>query len=208
MGNDIPSVQTGAASGYKGIQLVDITKAYGSNVVLDGFSCQIEDQAVTCIMGASGQGKTTLLRIMLGLETCDSGSILGMPNQRRSVVFQDDRLCENLSAASNIRLVCQNPIVISDITDAMNAVGLAPALANQIVRDMSGGERRRVVVLRALMAEYDILLMDEPFKGLDSDTKDMLMLYSKEQSKGKTVIFVTHDESECEIMGGTLIRLG
>jgi len=189
------------------IEITDISKAYGTNVVFDRYTCQIEEGGVTCIMGLSGQGKTTLLRIILGLEHPDNGQIVGMSNLRRSVVFQEDRLCENLSAASNIRLVCRNPLRIRGIDEAMSAVGLAPDCTRQTVRSMSGGQRRRVAILRALMADYDILLMDEPFKGLDAETKERVMLYTREQSKDKTVVFITHDETECEVMGGRIVWL-
>jgi NitT/TauT family transport system ATP-binding protein len=158
-------------------------------------------------MGTSGQGKTTLLRILLGLEQPDSGHITGMVNKRKSVVFQEDRLCENLSAAANIRLVCNRSIKTGGLIEAMAAVGLAPECAKQTARSMSGGQRRRVAILRALMAEYDVLFMDEPFKGLDEATKERVMLYTKERSRGKTVIFVTHDKTECEVMGGKLINM-
>ena len=189
------------------IEIKDISKSYGSNVVLDRFSCEIEEGAVTCFMGPSGGGKTTLLRIILGLELPDNGQINGMENLRKSVAFQEDRLCENLSAASNIRLVCRKPMKINNVTEAMSAMGLDSDCVRQPTRSMSGGQRRRVAILRALVAEYDILLMDEPFKELDTETKEKVMLYTKEQSKGKTVIFVTHDITECKIMGGRIIRI-
>jgi len=190
------------------IELIKVCKAYGPNVVLDNYSCKIEYGTVTCIMGASGQGKTTLLRIIMGLEQADSGLVTGMDNQRRSVVFQDDRLCENLTAASNIRLVTRKPLKKSAVIEAMSAVGLASDCADQIVRSMSGGERRRVALLRALMAEYDVLFMDEPFKELDTETREQVMLFTKELSKGKTVLFVTHDKTECDFMGGRIISPG
>ena len=189
------------------IELKGICKAYGSNVVLDNFNCQIEETSVTCIMGQSGQGKTTLLRIMLGLEQPDDGCITGIQNLRKSVVFQEDRLCENLSAAANIRLVCRNPLKLDSIVGNMYAVGMDSNCAKQTVRSMSGGQKRRVAVLRALIAEYDVLIMDEPFKGLDAGTKEKVIHYTKERSKGKTVIFVTHDETECGAMGGKSIYM-
>lgn len=189
------------------IELADISKAYGSNVVLDRFNCRIEEKTITCIMGASGQGKTTLLRIMLGLEQPDNGQMTGMLNLRKSVVFQEDRLCENLSAVSNIRLVCRKSLKTTHIIEAMSVLGFTSDCVSQIVCNMSGGQRRRVAILRALMAEHDILFMDEPFKGLDMETKERVMLYTKEQSKGKTVIFITHDKTEYEVMGGRVIYM-
>ena len=191
----------------KRIELTGISKAYGSNVVFDKFNCQIEEGAVTCVMGSSGQGKTTLLRMILGLEQPDSGHISGMSDKQKSVVFQEDRLCENLSAASNIRLVCNKSLKINSIIEAMSALDLAPGCAKQPVREMSGGQRRRVAILRALMAEYDVLFMDEPFKGLDTETKEKVMHYTREQSRGKTVVLVTHDEAECAAMGGRIVCL-
>ena len=189
------------------IEIANINKAYGSTVVFDGFSCQIEESAVTCIMGPSGSGKTTLLRLLSGLEQPDGGNISGMSGRRMSMVFQDDRLCENLSAASNIRLVRQKPMKAGSVIEAMSALDLASDCLKQTVRSMSGGQRRRVAILRALAAEYDVLFMDEPFKGLDMETKEKVMLYTKEQSFGKTVVFVTHDKGECAAMGGIVISI-
>jgi len=189
------------------IEIINICKAYGSNKVLECFNCRIEEGTVTCFMGQSGHGKTTLLRILSGLENPDSGEIKGLLNKRKSAVFQEDRLCGNLSAASNIRLVCGKSVKLSVITSSMSAVGLDPRRVNQTARSMSGGQRRRAAILRALMAEYDILFMDEPFKGLDTETKEKVMLYTKERSKGKTVIFVTHDKTECEAMGAKAVYI-
>jgi len=190
------------------IELSEICKAYGEKVVLDRFNCRIEAGAVTCVMGSSGQGKTTLLRIMLGLEQPDSGQVEGLQGKRKSVVFQEDRLCENLSAAANVRLVCDRALKLGSIIESMAAVGLDPGCAKQTARSMSGGQRRRVALVRALMAEYDVLFMDEPFKGLDEETKERVMQYTREQSKGKTVVLVTHDKTECEAMGGRVVHIG
>ena len=190
------------------IKLTEISKSYGQKTVFEAFSCVMEENAVTCIMGASGGGKTTLLRLMLGLELPDNGCIEGFNDLQKSVVFQEDRLCENLNAAANIRLVCRKPAKTGSIADAMNALGFPEGYAKRPVRLMSGGEKRRVAILRALAADYDVLFMDEPFKGLDTETKKRAIQYVKEQTKGKTVIFVTHDISECEAMGGMVIAVG
>ena len=143
-------------------------------------------------MGPSGCGKTTLLRILLGLETADAGTITGLEGRRMSAVFQEDRLCENVSAVSNLRLV--NPALSRRAAEAaLTELGLGEALS-QPVREFSGGMKRRVAILRALLAEFDLLLADEPFKGLDEETKRQTMAYFAEHTRGKTVILVTHEE--------------
>ena len=189
------------------IVLTDISKAYGPIEVFNKFNCRIEEGTVTCVMGPSGGGKTTLLRLIAGLERPDCGQITEVSHLRKSFVFQEDRLCENLSAASNISLVCRKSVRPAVIIGAMSNLGFSPDDVRRTVRGMSGGMRRRVAVLRALMAEYDILLMDEPFSGLDAETKEKVILYTKERSKGKTAVFVTHDETEAEIMGAGVICL-
>jgi len=190
------------------IEISNISKAYGSKIIFNSFNCRIETGTVTCFMGQSGQGKTTLLRILSGLEKPDSGQITGMTEKKKSAVFQEDRLCENISAAANIRLVCSRSLKTSSIIEAMSSVGLSDDCARQTVDSMSGGQRRRIAILRALAAEYDILFMDEPFKELDTETKEKVMLYTKEKSREKTVILVTHDKTECEAMGGNVIYIG
>ncbi|SHN87875.1 NitT/TauT family transport system ATP-binding protein [Desulfitobacterium chlororespirans DSM 11544] len=175
-----------------------LCKSYGENQVLSNFSALIPRGRTTCIMAPSGRGKTTLLRILMGLEGSDSGAVSGLAGLRRSAVFQEDRLCENLSPVANIRLVCPH-WEKKEIVAAMESVGLK-GCASQPVRELSGGMRRRVSILRALLADYDILFLDEPFKGLDADTKALVMEDARRRSEGKTVLLVTHDPTEAEAL--------
>lgn len=189
-----------------------LSKSYGENKVFSDFSAVFERGKTTCIMAPSGAGKTTLLRILTGLETADSGRIEGMDGLKKSMVFQEDRLCENLSVSANIRLVRQKKTWGRDqkekkeIQEALEAVGLA-GNGDQQVRELSGGMKRRVALLRALYSDWDILFLDEPFKGLDEETKTQVMCYTKEKCRGKTVIFVTHERSEAEEMGDILYQM-
>lgn len=189
-----------------------LSKAYGENKVFSDFSAVFERGKTTCIMAPSGAGKTTLLRILTGLETADAGRIEGMDGLKKSMVFQEDRLCENLSVSANIRLVRQKKTWGRDqkekkeIQEALEAVGLAEN-GDQQVRELSGGMKRRVALLRALYSDWDILFLDEPFKGLDEETKTQVMCYTKEKCRGKTVIFVTHERSEAEEMGDILYQM-
>jgi len=187
------------------IKLVNISKKYDAKVVLDQVSYEIKAGVTTCLMGPSGRGKTTLLRIMMGLEMPDSGTMIGLENLQKSAVFQEDCLCENLTVACNIRLSCRKPLETDHLLNALKSVELPSDCLKQSVVHLSGGQKRRVAILRALMAEYDILFMDEPFKGLDLATKKQVMDYVKEAAQGKTVILVTHDEMECQAMGSEVI---
>lgn len=185
------------------IVLRHISKAYGEQIVLKDFSAVFPEGKVTGIMAPSGRGKTTLLRILMGLERADSGSVEGVLGKKRSAVFQEDRLCDNLSAMSNIRLAVP-AYSREEIMQAMEAIGLG-GCAMQPVRELSGGMSRRVAILRALLTEYDILYLDEPFRGLDADTRASVMEFTRQKCLGKTVLLVTHDEKETEAMGASSV---
>lgn len=187
------------------ITLQNVSKSFGDKQVLQGFSHTFPQGELTCVMGPSGCGKTTLLSLLLGLEAPDSGEILGMEGQKLSAVFQEDRLCENTTPVSNIRLV--NPSLSKEEAQGMlRDLGLEGSLG-QPVRTLSGGMKRRVAILRALGAPYDTLLCDEPFKGLDEATKEQVIAYFQEKTRGKTVILVTHETKEAQALGGELLLL-
>ena len=160
-------------------------------------------------MAPSGVGKTTLLRILLGLEASDSGLVEGRDGLRLSAVFQEDRLCANLSPVSNIRLVTGSSLSRQEILSALAQAGLSDC-AGQPARELSGGQRRRVALLRALLAPWDLLLLDEPFKGLDTETRKQIMDYVLlhfHKKPGRTVLLVTHDESEAAYMAENVFTL-
>lgn len=187
------------------IILKDVSKRFGDKLVLNNFSAAIKEHKTTCIMGPSGCGKTTLLNIMMGFVSPDSGTVSSVP-KRKSAVFQEDRLCETFNAVSNVHMVCQKEITKELVKNHLLQIGLGDRL-NIPVSGLSGGMRRRVAVVRAVLAKSEILFLDEPFKGLDYDTKQMVIEYIKANTKEKTVILVTHDEDEVKKMGGELIRM-
>lgn len=177
----------------------NINKAYGDLTVLHDFSASFPYGSVTAVTAPSGTGKTTLLRLLMELEPADSGSITGLSGLRKSAVFQEDRLCENLTALANIQLTAGN-VSKDAIIASMEQISLSDCWYKP-VRELSGGMKRRIAILRALWADYDLLLLDEPLKGLDSHTKDMVIDYIRQHIAGKTVILVTHDHTEIEKMG-------
>ena len=187
------------------IVIRSLSKAFDGKPALQGFSATLPAGQVSCIMAPSGGGKTTLLRILLGLEAADSGEICGLAGLRLSAVFQEDRLLENLSPVANIRLV--NPRrPRGEVLAALAAVRLS-GCADQPARELSGGMRRRVAILRALLAEWDVLLLDEPFKGLDGAARDRTAQYLLRHRNGAAVLCVTHDRADAAALGAEIVEI-
>ncbi len=190
------------------IEIKNLTKAYDGQTVLENLSLTFDDGSFTCIMGKSGVGKTTLLNILMGLENADSGVICGLDDKKVSVVFQENRLCNNITALLNIKMVIQKDSRITDdkISEYLRRIGLGNDLKKP-VSEYSGGMKRRVAILRALLADFDLLIMDEPLKGLDDETKETVIALIKELTKEKTVIMTTHDDSEASLLEANIISI-
>lgn len=182
----------------------NLCKSYDHNQVLDHFSCTFREKKMTCIMGKSGIGKSTLLSILMGLEKADDGTVSGMEHQKISAIFQENRLFENLDAVTNIHITTGK--TKEEIAGFLKKMGLDD-VAGKPVSEYSGGMKRRVAIARALLAEYDILIMDEPLQGLDAETKEKVATVIKTQTAGKTVLFVTHDEKEAEFFEAERVEL-
>lgn len=182
------------------IEIKELTKSYGSHIVLDHLNYEIQDGQKVYITGPSGCGKTTFLNILMGLESYE-GIITGLQDKRMSAVFQEDRLCENLSASRNIRLPLgkltstQKNTETERIQKDMADIGLSGCM-DMTVNQMSGGMKRRVSILRALHAHSDIIFFDEPLRGLDTDNRAFTLKKIQEYIQGKTVFWVTHDEQD------------
>lgn len=195
------------------IKIKNISKAYGEKQVLNQISKEFHAGETSVIMGVSGCGKTTLLRILLGLEMPDSGEVSGMPG-KVSVLFQEDRLCEDVSAYENIALVLERKATRTQreaqrhkIEQEAAQVGITAEDLTQNVMELSGGMRRRIALLRALLYEADCVILDEPFKGLDAATKQIVMQYVKEKVAGRTTFLVTHEQAEADFFGGNIWKL-
>ena len=186
------------------IIIKNLYKSFGDHSVLKNVNLTIKEGSITCIMGQSGQGKTTLLNILMGFEKADSGEVFNIP-KNKSAVFQENRLCEDFSVLSNIRLVNDN---ISDATivSHLHAVGLENE-AYQKVSTLSGGMKRRVALVRAILAEKDILFLDEALKGLDEDTKNTTIQYILNNCKDMTILMVTHQKEEALKLNADIVYL-
>jgi len=177
--------------------------------VFSGLDLFIPYGKVTCLMGKSGCGKTTLLKMLLGFETPDSGSIEGVP-EKAAVVFQEDRLAEDFSVLANVLLPFdrlsreEQERLEKKALELLARVGLREE-ANKKVRLLSGGMKRRVAIVRALMPESDLLILDEPLKGLDEKNRNTMIEVLR--SYGKTILMVTHDPEEAKLLGAGILTL-
>ena len=184
------------------IEIKNLWKSYEGLTVFENFNAEFEANQTHAIVGKSGKGKTTFIRLLMGLETADQGEIIGIQEKQISAVFQEDRLCENLSVATNILLPHMGKPSLTktlkeEILKNIHGVGLK-GWENKLVNELSGGMKRRVSVLRAIHAPYDILFLDEPFKGLDYQTKAKTIDLVKNRTKNHMVFFITHDEKELQ----------
>ncbi len=175
------------------IKLENVTFAYGKKQVLKDFSLQIEKGERVCLFGESGKGKTTVLRLICGLEKPNSGKITGADEKRFSAVFQEDRLLSHLSVLENVSLVGSE----KKGKELLCALGLEDYLDKKI-GDLSGGMRRRVAIARALNSDYDVLLLDEAFNGLDEDRGEKTAELILKETKNKTVIMITHNSEQAK----------
>lgn len=166
------------------------------------FSCELPDKGTVAVMGKSGIGKSTLIHILLGLIEPDSGEILGVQGKRFSAVFQEDRLMEQLSARENLRLTAGQSM--ERIDAALSALGLSSE-ENAAVRTYSGGMKRRVALARGILFPADVLLLDEPFRGLDERTREQAIRCLLEEWTNRLILLVTHDAEEARLMGAERI---
>lgn len=179
------------------MRLSNITKKYGDKVVFDKFAYHFKDNKINIIMGESGCGKTTLLNILLG--NIDYSGEVEISSV--SMVYDNDRLIPNLTVADNLRLVNNN----IDVDEVLASVDLLDAKDLYPV-NLSAGMSRRVAILRALIYDADVLVMDEPFINLDYHNKYKIMdlIKDKYKKKFKSIIIVTHDVSEAIYMGDNI----
>lgn len=201
-----PLSPASAPAGPAPIALRAVSKRFGDHVVLDGLGLVLEQGTVTALTGPNGVGKTTIARLLLGLESPDSGSVEGLGGLRRAAVFQEDRLCTHLDAVANVRLVLDRDRRAC-AADELAEVGLEGDDASKPVRELSGGQRRRVAIARAMAARADFVVLDEPFTGLDAESKPAVMAYVRERLAGRTAVLISHDPAEVEFFAARVVRL-
>ncbi|CAM2079222.1 MAG: ABC transporter ATP-binding protein [uncultured Clostridium sp.] len=196
-----------------GIKLVNVNKFYNVEKecikVLDGINLNIPSNKITVILGRSGCGKTTLLRLVAGIEKFEQGDIQGANLKRKAYVFQEDRLMPWLDVKKNITFGIKNKDVDNKkIDEIVQTVGLE-SFCSAYPSQLSGGMKQRVSIARAFAYNPDFIMMDEPFSALDFFTRkqmqeELLRIHKKTLC---SILFVTHSIDEALILGDKIVIL-
>lgn len=194
----------------KELEIKGLHKAYGDMVLFSDFNLALPEGQITCILGPSGCGKTTLLNILGGLTTPDSGLLNGFDNKTVSYIFQDPRLLPWKTVEENIAFVLNQNLPEAEkkkITGRFIRLIDLEGFADFYPAKLSGGMRQRVSIARAFAYPSDIILMDEPLKGLDIKLKyNLIRTFSHVwQNDRRTVVFVTHDVDEALLLGHEIV---
>ena len=197
------------------LEIKDVTKRFGDFTAVNSVSFNVEDGGFFSILGGSGCGKTTLLRMIAGFEQETEGDILvrgesmrGIPPEKRpvNIVFQNLALFPMMNVEKNVAFGLQRqklpkPDVESRVTEMLERVGLV-GFEKKKVTELSGGQRQRVAIARSLVLRPSILLLDEPLGALDRKLREHMKVELKLLQKeiGTTFIYITHDQSEALVM--------
>ncbi len=187
------------------IQIEHLHKEYDGKIILEDISLVLPERGIIGLSGPSGCGKTTMLRLLAGLIQADSGEIAGMPDRSISMVFQEDRLLPWLSALENIALVLPERQAAASWLQKMQL----EEWADYYPAALSGGMKRRIALARALAFDSKILLLDEPFQGMDADLKQLIYELIRDAGRTRLVILVTHDSADIlEVADQILVAAG
>ena len=208
------------ASKNNKLSIININKKFNGQIILEDICFDIHEGEFVSILGASGCGKTTLLKILIGIEQADTGSILKdgkeithlKPYERgMGLVFQNYALFPNMTVFNNVAYALKSKHLSKEevekrTLDVLNIVGLID-YKNKKPTKMSGGQQQRVAIARTLVLDPDIILFDEPMAALDADIRMSLRkeLKSLQKKLGKTMIYVTHDQEEAFSMSDRII---
>lgn len=184
------------------IKIEKLSFAYGEEKIFDGFSCEFKDDERVCISGVSGKGKTTLLRLITGLEKSSNSTIKKADNIKIAVVFQDDILLPWYTALENVEVVSTE----EKAKYYLEKLGLQESF-DKYPDQLSGGMQRRVAIARAMSYEADVIVLDEAFKGLDEKLKFEVMELLIKEYENKLIIFTSHEKSEQDFMATRIIQL-
>lgn len=181
----------------------NVSFSYENTPILQNVTWRLPDSGVVCLWGASGCGKTTALRLLAGLEQPHRGQVYGV--HRVSMVFQENRLLPWRTALENVVLCCADE---GQARETLFALGLTEEEMGSLPAHLSGGQQRRVALARALVAPFDLLLLDEPFNGLDEDTWQDVVPLIRKAAESRPVVLVTHIREQVQALGAMAVHLG
>ena len=181
------------------IGLSRVTAGYPGKQVLHDFSLTLPGEGAVALMAPSGYGKTTLLRVLAGLIRPEAGEITGLDGKKIAFLFQEDRLLPWLTAEKNVEIV-SDPDAARHWLKQMEIED-----GGQVPHAMSGGMQRRVALARAMAFGGDVLLLDEPFKGLDEALRACIA--GRIRGKAALTVLSVHDTEEAELMGADIVRM-
>ena len=183
------------------LQAKGLTKNYGDHTAVKDINLEFKKGSFNAILGPNGAGKSTTISMLIGLKRATNGQIIYAPNTRIGVVFQASVLDEKLTVKENLAIRAQQYKGIKGgrVEDLINQLGLT-AFQKQLYGTLSGGQRRRVDIARALLSNPDILFLDEPTTGLDIQTRKSIwdLLYRLQRDEGMTIILTTHYLDEAD----------
>lgn len=177
--------------------------SYGKTVVCRELDWMLPEQGVVCLWGPSGCGKTTLLRLLAGLEQPAGGTVVRPQDGQVSMVFQEDRLLPWMTALENVMLPGATR---ESAVEILTRLGLGEELYS-LPSQLSGGQQRRVAIARALASPGDLLLLDEPFNGLDEKSWRQVLPLVLDQATVKPVVLVTHVRQHAEALQAQILQL-
>ena len=183
------------------LQAKGLTKNYGDHTAVRNINLEFKKGSFNAILGPNGAGKSTTISMLIGLKRATNGQIIYAPNTRIGVVFQASVLDEKLTVKENLAIRAQQYKGIKGgrVEDLINQLGLT-AFQKQLYGTLSGGQKRRVDIARALLSNPDILFLDEPTTGLDIQTRKSIwdLLYRLQRDEGMTIILTTHYLDEAD----------
>lgn len=227
-------IRAGIRGTGTGILLKDVNVRFEDKKVLDQINLELKSGNIYCVMGASGCGKTTLLRVCAGLQELSGGNVLQnivtsenelqknthkehtaaesgaaekniQDRLRIGMVFQEDRLCVNCPALSNILLTADDRYTTEEILGLLQEI-LPPEAFYKQTEQLSGGMKRRLAVARAVLSDADCLLLDEPFTGLDEANHERVLQWILRNRNGRLLVITTHDETDAVKMDASVIK--
>ena len=191
------------------LKIEGLNKSFSSTVVLDSFSYTFPETGLVAIAGRSGVGKTTLLRIIAGLDTATSGEMIGGGIKNTSFAFQEYRLFSHLTALDNVLVASQHPKQDDEIKAAslLFRLGFTSSQLSLKPHELSGGMKQRVSIARAILKDAPILILDEPTKEMDEAPIRALYSLLKEISHDKLIIFTSHNPKDISVLAEKVINL-